>query len=177
MPNNSNGGPGPNQMFSKKGRRGEDRRLHPRAELNVLCDVDVPAFSFMFKAHIVDISAGGMRLRIPKIAEEYLLQPFYVQWKMGGQLIRGHVFHLYSFSENEIAVRFMKTGTSLASNINQYVDIALRAKEKGAKLYDPPLQNRSKETRGDSIEPREWHQSGLARWINKRITTHLPEDI
>lgn len=131
----------------------------------------------MFKAHIVDISAGGMRLRIPKIAEEYLLQPFYVQWKMGGGLVRSQVFHLYSYSECEIAVHFLKTGASFASAINHYVEIALRAKDKGMKLYDPPTPSRSRGQKSSQpAEQRDWHASGLSRWINKRITTHLPFD-
>lgn len=159
--------------------RGAERRVHPRAVLNVLCDVDVPAFSFMFKAQIVDISAGGMRLRIPKIAPEYLLQPFYVQWKMGGGLVRGQVFHLYSYSENEIAVRFLKTGASFASAVSHFVDMTMRAKEKGMMLYDPPAapsKSRAKSS-GQPADPRDWHSSGLARWINKRIATHLPFDL
>jgi hypothetical protein len=186
------GEPAPPQR--NKGLDGFERRANARAPLNMLCEIDIPGLPIMFKAMIVDLSAGGMRLRIPKVAIEHLAQSFLVQWPMGGIKVRAPVYMLYHPTDNEIVVRFLKIGPTLSGQITRYVYLVLKTKQQGGKLYDPPapvdsqaplarrerrmrmMKNQQQTLMDALIESKNMHHSRTNRWLAKRVVTHLMEE-
>lgn len=173
---------------------GLERRAFARAPINQMCDLDIPSLPFMLKAMIVDLSAGGMRLRIPRIDSEHLTNPFYVVWPMGGTMMRTPVFRLYHYSNNEIAARFISTGGTLSSEISRYVYIVLKSKLQSGKLYDLPapteslapvarrerrarlMKNQQMGLQDATMAAKNLHQSNASRWINRRVVSHLETD-
>ncbi|HEY9856179.1 MAG TPA: PilZ domain-containing protein [Stenomitos sp.] len=173
---------------------GRERRANARAPVNQMCEIDFPGLPFTFKGLIVDLSAGGMRLKIPKISRDHLAEPFYVQWSLADTIIRAPVIHLYHYNANEIAVRIIPTGDTLTSEITRFVYIILRSRAKAGKLYDLPapadrqtpvarrerkldLMRSQQLSLSDAVvEAKNRHHSAGHRWINRRIATHLDTD-
>jgi hypothetical protein len=169
---------------------GADRRLFKRAPVELLCSLDIPGLAAFYKAYIVDLSAGGMRLRLPKIRPDLLDQPFIVHWTMGGMALKRQVVLVRTFSTNEVAVRFVHVGTILADEIDRYVGITLKGKEiaqkppekahVGRPASNPPPRptrmNLVKNHMGPAeaaIESRNLHVSSVDRWLDRRVATQL----
>ncbi len=173
---------------------GRERRVNARAPVNQMCEIDFPGLPFSFKGLIVDLSAGGMRLKIPKVSREYLEEPFYVQWSLADTVIRAPVMRLYNYSANEIAVRIIPTGDTLTSEITRFVYIILKSRASKGKLYDlpTPAEHNSTVARRERklhmmrsqqvslvdavVEAKNRHHSAAHRWINRRVATHLDTD-
>lgn len=176
------------------GPQGRERRAYARAPINLMCEIDIPGLPVMFKAMIMDLSAGGMRLRIPRIADAYLYTPFQIQWPMAGTVVKGHVYFLFRYTEHEIAVRFVQTTGHLSTEISRFVFMVLKSREQGGKLYDPPvpvpaktsvarqerrrvMMRSDQATLGEALlAAKDRHQSGVQKWLDKRVATHLDAD-
>lgn len=177
-----------------KAPNGQERRANARAPVNQMCEIDFPGLPFTFKGLIVDLSAGGMRLRIPKVSREHFAEPFYVRWSLADTVIRAPVIHLYNYSANDIAVRIIPTGDTLTSEITRFVYIILKSRATAGKLYDlptpadaqsPVVRRERKLTMMRSqqmslvdamVEAKNRHHSAGHRWINRRVATHLETD-
>lgn len=173
---------------------GQERRVNARAPVNQLCEIDFPGLPFSFKGLIVDLSAGGMRLKIPKVSREHLEEPFYVQWALADTIIRAPVIRLYNYSSNEIAVRIIPTGDTLTSEITRFVYIILKSRATKGKLYDLPapaevhtaqarrerklhlMRSRQVSLVDAAVEATNRHHSAGHRWINRRVVSHLDMD-
>lgn len=184
-------GRSPFSSLRATGPGGMERRMHARAPVQILAEIDIPGLPVMFKAMIMDISAGGMRLRIPKIADTYLYAPFNIQWPMGGGTIKTQVYFIFRHSEHVISVRFLQTVGQLSSEISRYVFMVLKSREQGQKVVEPPAplktnvdrQERRRAMMREStpmvesiMEAKDRHKSGTSKWLGKRIATHLDSD-
>lgn len=169
-----------------------ERRAHERAPVDILCRLDVPGLAAFHQAYIVDLSAGGLRLRLPKIKGELLEQPFVVHWTMAGMRLKRQVELVRYFSNNEIAVRFVHVGNVLADEISRYVGITLKAKSIVNKLPEPlasgqpsvapesrqrpqrlAMQKDHMSAAEAAVEARNLHVSSVQRWIGRRVATQL----
>lgn len=173
---------------------GRERRANARAPVNQMCEIDFPGLPFTFKGLIVDLSAGGMRLRIPKVSRDHFADPFYVQWSLADTVIRAPVLHLYHYSANDIAVRIIPTGDTLTAEITRFVYMILKSRASAGKLYDLPtpadiqsptmrrerklhlMRSQQMSLSDAMVEAKNRHHSAVNRWINRRIATHLDTD-
>lgn len=154
-----------------------ERRYNQRVVVNQPCTLHFSELFNPVKATIVDLSAGGMRLRIPRIQEKHLAHAFKVKSSYGALDLNTSVYRLYALSEHEIAVRYSALGLRVHGEITKFVFSRLRRerdlKQKLASVdaEEAPATALESRRRMDGVEG--YYQSRGGYWLERRKATHL----
>ena len=114
-----------------------ERRKHLRAPLNLDCVIIIPETLFQCRAVIRDASTGGMLIRATRMVQRHLQRPFWIQFKLAGELFQVPVQPVAIHNESEVGVTFRTVTPVLSATLARTVFTALRDATKTSSRVKP----------------------------------------